>query len=190
MIKQENSSGKPLADIIWLENHHRAKLPERTAFAKRLVELHPKSIVDLGCASGLWLELLNQLLPDDCEFIGIDSDSESLSIAANKSKDWNRKSSFIQLDIEKDALNIPPSNLTLAFNIFPYIQDLDKFINVLSRRVPRGTLVIRQYDGASIRFGPMNTAMRQKMEIELRAATENSQKFHHYDLDRTFFSAS
>lgn len=42
MIKQENSSGKPLADTIWLENHHRAKLPERTAFAKRLVELHPK----------------------------------------------------------------------------------------------------------------------------------------------------
>lgn len=83
MIKQENSSGKPLADTIWLENHHRAKLPERTAFAKRLVELHPKSIVDLGCASGLWLELLNQLLPEDCEFIGIDSDGEALSIAAN-----------------------------------------------------------------------------------------------------------
>lgn len=186
MIKQENSSGKPLADTIWLENHHRAKLPERTAFAKRLVELHPKSLVDLGCASGLWLELLNQLLPEDCEFIGIDSDGEALSIAANKSKDWNRKSSFIQLDIEKDALNIPPSDLTLAFNVFPYIQDLDKFIKLLSQRVPRGTLVIRQYDGASIRFGPMNTAMRQKMEIELRVATENSQKFHHYDLDRTF----
>lgn len=111
-----------------------------------------------------------------------------LLIAANKSKDWNRKSSFIQLDIEKDALNIPPSDLTLAFNVFPYIQDLDKFIKLLSQRVPRGTLVIRQYDGASIRFGPMNTAMRQKMEIELRVATENSQKFHHYDLDRTFLA--
>ena len=31
MISQENS-GRPLADAKWLENHHRAKLPERTAF--------------------------------------------------------------------------------------------------------------------------------------------------------------
>lgn len=34
MISRENSTGKPLADAIWLENHHKAKLPERTAFAK------------------------------------------------------------------------------------------------------------------------------------------------------------
>lgn len=34
MISQENSSGKPLADAVWLENHHRAKIPERQAFVK------------------------------------------------------------------------------------------------------------------------------------------------------------
>ena len=32
----------------------------------------------------------------------------------------------------------------------------------------------------------MDTAIRQKMELDLRIATENSQKFHHYDMDRTF----
>lgn len=186
MITQENSSGKPLANSSWLENHHYAKLPERTAFANRLVALKPKSIVDLGCATGLWFELLNELLPSDCEFIGIDSDAEALSIASNRSRNWKRKVSFRQLDIEKDALKIPPSDLTLAFNIFPYIQNLDEFIKILSQRIPRGTLAIRQYDGASIRFGPMNTAIRQKIETDLRIATENSQKFHHYDLDRTF----
>lgn len=36
MKTQENASGKPLADALWLENHHRAKLPERTAFAQKL----------------------------------------------------------------------------------------------------------------------------------------------------------
>lgn len=41
MLSRENSTGRPLADAIWLENHHKAKLPERTAFARRLAELHP-----------------------------------------------------------------------------------------------------------------------------------------------------
>ena len=65
MKSQENSTGKPLADSNWLENHHIAKLPERTAFAKKLSSLKPNSIVDLGCATGLWLELLNDYLPDE-----------------------------------------------------------------------------------------------------------------------------
>lgn len=188
MILQENSTGRPLADMTWLENHHRAKLPERTAFAKKLAKLCPKSVVDLGCASGLWLELLDKFLPSECVFIGIDSDPESLNVAESKSKLWKRKASFLKLDLEKDVLQIPAADITLAFNIFPYIGDLDSFLNSLSLRHPHGTLVVRQYDGASIRFGPMATAERQKMELDLRIATEKSQKFHHYDLDRTFMA--
>ena len=186
MISQENSTGRPLADANWLACHHQAKLPERIAFAKRLAALKPKSVVDLGCASGLWLELLNQILPTECEFIGIDSDEELLNIATQRSNSWQRKVSFLQLDLEDDASKIPSSDLTLAFNIFPYIRNLDSFVNALSMRVPRGTLAVRQYDGASIRFGPMPTSKRQDIEIDLRVATESSRRFHHYDMDRTF----
>lgn len=186
MISQENSIGKPLADANWLENHHRAKIPERTAFAKRLFDIHPKKIVDLGCATGLWLELLNQIFPDDCEFVGIDGDQDALSMAINRSKSWKRKVKFMQFDLEDKAPLIPAADLTLAFNIFPYIKDLNYFINTLASRSPRGTLAVRQYDGASIRFGPMSTFERQMMEMDLRVATENSQKFQHYDMDRTF----
>jgi SAM-dependent methyltransferase len=186
MYSEENSSGKPLANSSWLLNHHRAKIPERTAFAKRLAKLQPKRIVDLGCATGLWLELLNEIFPLDCEFIGIDSDIESLEIAISRSKSWSRKTSFMKLDIEKDAALIPSADLTLAFNIFPYINDLDTFLNSLVSKTPHGTLAVRQYDGASIRFGPMPTTMRQKIEQELQVATGNSEKFRHYDLDRTF----
>lgn len=188
MITEENSTGKPLANASWLEKHHRAKIPERTAFAQRLVELHPKRIVDLGCATGLWLDLLNEIIPKDCEFIGIDSDNESLDIAIQRSEAWERKKTFMQLDIERDVSKIPASDLTLAFNIFPYINELDAFIEALAARTPKGVLAVRQYDGASIRFGPMPTAERQKIESDLRVATENSQKFRHYDLDRTFNS--
>lgn len=186
MISQENASGKPLADVNWLYNHHKAKLMERTAFAVRLAEFAPKSIVDLGCASGLWLELLDQYMPADSIFIGIDSDEEALSIAKERSKVWKHKTSFLQLNIEDDMHKIPSADLTLAFNIFPYINDLENFITILSKRTPKGRLAIRQYDGASIRFGPMDTFERQKIESSLRVATENSQKFRHYDMDRTF----
>jgi len=182
----ENSTGKPLADANWLAFHHKAKLPERIAFAKRLATLNPKSVVDLGCASGLWLEVLDQNFPTECEFIGIDSDEELLNMAIQKSKSWQRKVSFIQLDLEHEAFRIPPCDLTLAFNIFSYIRDLDSFVNTLSRRTPRGMLAVRQYDGASIRFGPMPTSKRQEIDIDIRITTESSQRFHHYDLDRTF----
>ncbi len=186
MISNENSTGKPLAAANWLESHHVAKLPERMAFAKKLATFNPESIVDLGCASGLWLEVLNQFLPTKCEFIGIDSDPELLHMAIRRSRSWERKVSFLQLDLEKDVSKIPSSDLTLAFNIFPYIKDLESFIKALSHRTPRGVLVVRQYDGASIRFGPMPTSKRQAIEMELRVATENSESFHHYDLDRTY----
>ena len=188
MHSEENASGKPLANSNWLENHHRAKIPERTAFAKRLAKLQPKKIVDLGCATGLWLELLNEQIPLDCEFIGIDSDAESLEIAISRSKLWSRKTSFMQLDIEKDAMLIPSADLILAFNIFPYIKDLDTFLNTLIKKSPSSTLAVRQYDGASIRFGPMPTVIRQKIEQDLQLATGSSEKFRHYDLDRTFLA--
>ena len=185
---QDNSSGKPLAASNWLEDHHLAKLNERTDFAKKLIEFKPKSIVDLGCATGLWLELLNQYLPTDCEFIGIDSDEESLKIASNKSKSWKRKTTYLKLDIEKESNLIPPADITLAFNIFPYIEKIDDFINTLAKRRPKGILAVRQYDGASIRFGPMPTDVRQTIESDLRVSTETSSRFKHYDLDRTFIA--
>lgn len=188
MVSQDNSTGKPLAGADWLDAHHRAKLPERTAFAEKLAALSPRSVVDLGCATGLWFELLNRYLPDECEFIGIDCDKASLDKAIERSNSWNRKISFLQMDLEKDASQIPSADLTLAFNVFPYIENLDSFINTLSLRLPRGTLAVRQYDGASIRFGPMKTSDRQEMESNLRVATESSRKFSHYDMDRTFNS--
>ena len=186
MISQENSTGRPLADSAWLDNHHKAKIPERTAFAKRLSHLHPSSILDLGCATGLWLELLNNYIPKECEFIGIDSDEESLYLAQKRSKSWDRKVTLMHLNLEEDLKQIPPSDLTLAFNIFPYIKDLTSFVEALSLKNPKGALAVRQYDGASIRFGPMPTFERQNIEVDLRMATESSNKFHHYDLDRTF----
>ena len=102
----------------------------------------------------------NQIFPDDCKFVGIGGEQNALNMAIKRSAAWKRKVSFMRLDLENDATLIPAADLTLAFNIFPYIKSLDYFINILASRILRGTLAIRQYNGASIRFGPMQTSER------------------------------
>jgi len=186
MSSWENPSGAPLTDSGWLEAHHLAKLPERLAFAEKLAKLRPKTLVDLGCATGLWLELLHRTMPKDCKFIGIDADQASLDQAAEMAKNWGREVEFIKLDLNTQADQIPAADLTTAFNTFNYIKDLDGLLDTLAKRVPKGTLVVRQYDGASIRFGPMPTPLRQKMESALYNALAGNESFDHYDLDRSF----
>ena len=93
---------------------------------------------------------------------------------------------FLKLDIEKEVDQIPSADLILAFNIFPYIDNLDLFIKSIFCKNKQGTLAIRQYDGASIRFGPMPTNERQQIESDLRVALENNTNFRHYDMDRVY----
>lgn len=185
MALWSNGVGKPLADASWLEAHHIAKLPERRSFAERLAALNPHSIMDLGCATGLWLDLLNDVMPDGCEFIGVDTDKASLDIAQSRSRDWGRETRFICANLEEETEQLPSADLILAFNVFPYIRDISQFLKELFAKSPEAILAVRQYDGASIRFGPMDTADRQTMESSLRVATESSQHFRHYDMDRT-----
>ena len=190
MIKERNASGKPLADEQWLENHHIAKLPERKAFIQNLLEKHPnpETVVDLGCATGLWMDLLNDSLPESCEIIGIDSDGDSLDIAKKRSETWSRTISFREMDLNTSSKDIPSADITLAFNIFSYIDDLDLLLDNLASRENKGILAVREYDGASIRFGPMSTNNRQRIERDLYISTGRSEFFKHYDMDRAFSS--
>jgi SAM-dependent methyltransferase len=140
----------------------------------------------LGCATGLWLEIFHELLPDTCEFIGLDTDPDALALARQRAASWKRQVSFEECDFELDAASIPAADLTLAFNVFSYIEDLPLFLDKLASRLPRGNVAIRQYDGAGLRFGPMDTATRQSIEAALRAAVEPSVQFRHYDMDRVY----
>ena len=171
MSTWHNKSGKPLSSAAWLEAHHQAKLPERTEFAQRIAILHPKTVVDLGCGSGIWLDLINEYVDHDCELIGLDADENAIRDATDRSSSWSRKSSFQRIDIETESHKIPKADVYLAFNIFPYLKDISSFIEILKSKVkPHGCIVIRQYEGALLRFGPMNTADRLDIEISLQAS--------------------
>lgn len=177
-----NESGMFCSSAEWLEAHHRAKLPERRAFAERLAAHQPKRLVDLGCGVGLWLELLDELLPSDCEFIGLDVDDHVLGQAAMRAHDWDRSVTFRRVDLNREFDAVPSADITLAFNVFSFIDDPTGLIESIARK--GSSLAIRQYDGAAIRFGPMDVDLRNAIESSLRTSFANSAEPRHYDLDR------
>lgn len=188
MVKKTNNpSGKPLSSSQWLFEHHLAKLPERKKFLKNIfTDLKPKTIVDLGCATGLWLELANEYVDVNCKFIGIDSDKDAINEAINRSKDWNRKSSFILSDFTSFE-KLPSADIYLAFNIFPYVDNAEKLLEEIRIKLNKnGHLILRQYDGAAIRFGPMEHELRLEVEKVLFNSLNGSAFFKHYDLDRVY----
>jgi hypothetical protein len=89
---------------------------------------------------------------------------------------------FELVDIESSADAIPTSDMTLAFNVFPYLTDPARLLSTVAGRA--GVLVVRQYDGAALRFGPMETRLRSSIESSLLASVGSSKQFRHYDMDR------
>lgn len=179
-----NPSGTPLASAEWLEAHHRAKLPERRDFAKNLASRSPKRLVDLGCGTGLWLSLFDEFLSPDCEVIGVDSDPDALVRAEKRAYPWKRHARFELIDVDADPDAIPEGDMTLSFNLFQYLADPAALLTKLADQ--GGTVAIRQYDGAALRFGPMDTGVRHLIERSLLAAVGASEQFRHYDMDRVF----
>lgn len=182
MVDERNVSGRPLAGSAWLETHHRAKLPERRAFCERLARLSPARVVDLGCATGLWLEELDKVLPTTCEFVGLDSDEAALDEANRRARSWGRPMTFRHVDVDSADADIPEADLTLAFSLSPYLVRLDQLLSSLAERP--GSVAVRQYDGALIRFGPMSGEDRSLIEMSLQGSVGSSGQFRHYDLDR------
>jgi hypothetical protein len=127
---------------------------------------------------------MNETLPADCEFIGVDSDPDALTVAEARSHSWHRAARFECIDIDLDPASVPAGDLVLAFNIFPYLSDPSLILHRVA--ADRHTLAIRQYDGAALRFGPMDAELRGAIEASLRVAAGSSELFRHYDMDRTF----
>ena len=182
-----NESGSPLSSTAWLQAHHRAKLTERRLFAQSILDCQPKRIVDLGCGPGLWLELLNELAPADCEFFGIDNNLAAIEEARRRAENWSRPTRFLNLDLDENIGGLPNADTFLAFNLFPYLREPAKVINAIkAKTLASGRLIVRQYDGALLRFGPEDQRRRGRMETSLQTSVLGSEEFRHYDLDSIF----
>lgn len=184
-----NDSGRPLSSQQWLQNHHRAKLVERERFAQRLADLKPRTIVDIGCGVGLWLELLDRVLPPGCELIGIDSDSAAIESAQERSRGWSHCAKFRNEDVE--TAELPAADLLLCFNMFGYFERKELLLRRLKDGLqPEGTIVVRQYDGATMRLGRLDQDARLRIDASLYASVAASQQFGHYAMDDTLKAVS
>lgn len=187
MSSWRNSTGHPLSSPDWLDAHHRAKLHERTRFAEKIAALKPRKLVDLGCASGLWLDLLDKVLPTDCELVGIDSDPEVLALARQRAAVWARPSDFMQFDITSEPERIPvDADVLLAFHLLSYLKDMPSLFEGLYEPRRQYRLIVRQYDGGTIRIGPLSSDDRLEIDSSLRASLDSSSEFSYYALDRTY----
>ena len=143
--------------------------------------------MDLGCGPGLWLDLLDEITSPNCKLIGIDSDLKSLEEIKKRSHSLGRELDLIFCDLENEIDKIPKSDIILAFNIFPYLNDPLKFLNKLKLRLnENGKIIIRQYDGGTLRFGPMTNELRFLIDNSLFDSVGASKEFYHYDMDRVY----
>lgn len=187
MYAHANDTGTPLAESGWLATHHRAKLSERRAFARRIAELRPQRVVDIGCGPGLWLEVLNEELPIECEFVGYDTNVKALKEARLRASSWRRPTRFEPLDVGRNPSGVVDSDVTLLFNVLCYLDQPHQLLDALhSRPGGPGLIAVRQYDGDALRFGPMLTRDRAYLDAALRERLETRTDLRHYDLDRTF----
>jgi hypothetical protein len=133
------------------------------------------------------LGLLNEHAAPECELVGLDVDEFTIASAAGRAAKWGRRTTFTQLDIGKEADRIPEADVYLAFNIFPYLEHPVSLLEILSAKLQTGgVLIVRQYDGSLLRFGPINHLYRLTIERALHTALVGSRQFRHFDLDRVF----
>jgi SAM-dependent methyltransferase len=185
-VGRENVSGHPLSSSDWLDAHHRAKLPERSLFARELADYRPARIVDVGCGTGLWLDLLDAHLPSDCEFIGLDADSGSIELAERRADAWARDYFFQACNVEEDTCCVPKSDLLLLFNLLPYLPKAASVLRSLHGDGKLQRVVVRQYGTDTIRIGPMASNDRVALNASLRASIEERGELSHHDLDRAY----
>lgn len=102
------------------------------------------------------------------------------------SQTWTRKSSF-HCDNFEEIDHLPNADVFMMFNIFPYIKTPNIFIEGLRSKLnSHGILAIRQYDGAALRFGPIDHKKRLIIDNALYSGVGSSEQFRHYDMDRIF----
>src|SRR5262249_40719483 len=110
----------------------------------------------------------------------------SLELARERASSWGRSVEFLHCDIAEDPERIPKADLLLALNLFPYLPDVAQLISGLRRNHTADRIIIRQWDGGTMRIGPMSAEARCAIASSLHAALEGSALFAHSGLDQTY----
>ncbi len=177
-----------MSSAEWLETHHLAKISQRRSYVKEILDQrHPKRIVDLGCGTGLWLDLISHYVDENCLLVGIDKDPESLQRSRDRAKLWKQPHKFIQQDLLDSEMDLPSADIYLAFNILSYVNPCTHLLKRMRHLLAnKATMFVRQYDGDLLRFGPMPEGLRNSVNQSLYSGVSTSQQFSHFPIDRLY----
>lgn len=104
---------------------------------KLLPELKGKTVVDLGCGTGIFTFLLEQGGPS--RIMGIDLSEEMLQIAKDKAREKGSRAEFVLYDGAKcsDVIS-KPVDLIFSSTTSHYIEDLAQLFNNVSKSLKEG----------------------------------------------------
>jgi protein-L-isoaspartate(D-aspartate) O-methyltransferase len=103
----------------------------------------PKTCLDIGCGTG---QLTRELYHRGYQVVGIDASASAIEIARSLTVVPSDKLHYIQLDIERDALDQlkgRPYSLITCKLVYAFIHDKPKFLKKVSQLLaPNGILVV------------------------------------------------
>lgn len=145
-------------------------------------------VLDAGCGSGAHLGLLADRVGESGAVVGVDSDSASLSVAAELWADpiAAGRITLREADLTHLALDVPPLDLVWSTAVFHHLTDPVAALAAIARHVrPGGTVaVLDGDDGLSFPMLPWPPALELRLrEAVVRGAAERygGALPYHYD---------
>lgn len=105
--------------------------------------IHPTIWADLGCGSGLFTRALASLLGERSTIYAVDSVAQTLPAFFRPSLDIR----FVEMDFEKETLDMPPLHGILMANSLHYIKDKTALLEKLKTALTGdGQFIVVEYD--------------------------------------------
>lgn len=139
--------------LKWFNKSFRQPIFERFDIAfQEMGALNGKSVIDIGCGSGIYLT--NLLKKNADHIVGIDFSSAMLALAAQKIKPLNtdgrcvlKQANFMHEDFTK------PFNFSLAMGVFDYLQEPVSFLKKM--RATTSERILASFPAPSIIRGTL-----------------------------------
>ncbi len=138
----------------WEHKWAAGKLSNDPAFPMvggRIVDLAPRTLLDVGCGEGYLLATVRAMAPD-IELVGLDYDQKRLDVA-RRALGQQPRVSFIGGDVRE--ADLPEADVITCLDVLHYVDDTtqDAIVNRLANALrPGGTLLLRDgVDGEGMR---------------------------------------
>ncbi len=160
----------------WLRAHHVVKEASRRRLIGHLTVNGQSRVLDLGCGPGLWFPYFVDHLDLTGCLVGLDRTIESLREARTKEELNDNVNVFV---VVGDALHLPfisnQFDIVLCTNVVEQVSE-PRFLIREALRVlrPDGRIVLREFDGATILYHPLDPSLQARIQLVLAQSASES----------------